>query len=150
MKKFLIDIFAFRSSSTKAQLGTTIAVKYVKSGLTLQEATEIQQRITQAFAYDKIYRNNTICLNELSNHIERDRYKVSQVLNEYLSKNFYSLINQYRIAEAKELLRNQPYLSVKAVMYEVGFNSKTSFHNAFKKETGLSPNDYRAMSSFAS
>ena len=103
-----------------------------------------------ALENDKLYRNNALGLNDLSQHIEEDRYKVSQVLNEYLQKNFYALLNHYRIMEAKELLLEQPFLSVKAVMYEVGFNSKTSFYTAFKKETGLNPNDYRGMESYAS
>ncbi|WP_298929151.1 helix-turn-helix domain-containing protein [uncultured Allomuricauda sp.] len=124
--------------------------KYVKSGLTLQEATEIRQKIQEAFENDKVYKNNAIGLNDLSQHISKDRYKVSQVLNEYLAKNFYSLLNHYRVKEAKDLLISQPFLSVKAVMYEVGFNSKTSFYSAFKKDTGLSPNDFRSMAVYAS
>lgn len=124
--------------------------KYVKSGLTLQEATEIRQRIQEAFENDKVYKNNAIGLNDLSQHIARDRYKVSQVLNEYLARNFYSLLNHYRVKEAKDLLISQPFLSVKAIMYEVGFNSKTSFYSAFKKDTGLSPNDYRSLAMYAS
>ncbi|PWL37281.1 hypothetical protein DKG77_16770 [Flagellimonas aquimarina] len=124
--------------------------KYVKSGLTLQEAKEIRQRIQEAFENDKVYKNNAIGLNDLSQHIARDRYKVSQVLNEYLARNFYSLLNHYRVKEAKDLLISQPFLSVKAIMYEVGFNSKTSFYSAFKKDTGLSPNDYRSLAMYAS
>lgn len=124
--------------------------KYVKSGLTLQEATEIRQKIQEAFENDKVYKNNAIGLNDLSQHIAKDRYKVSQVLNEYLAKNFYSLLNHYRVKEAKDLLISQPFLSVKAVMYEVGFNSKTSFYSAFKKDTGLSPNDFRSLAVYAS
>ena len=104
----------------------------------------------KALKIDKLYRNNVLGLNELSQHIKEDRYKVSQVLNEYLQKNFYGLLNHYRICEAKDLLLVQPSLSVKAIMYEVGFNSKTSFYSAFKKETGLSPNDYRSMEAYAS
>ncbi|MBO0321650.1 AraC family transcriptional regulator [Muricauda sp. CAU 1633] len=103
-----------------------------------------------ALKIDKLYRNNALGLNGLSQHIKEDRYKVSQVLNEYLQKNFYGLLNHYRIREAKDLLLVQPSLSVKAIMYEVGFNSKTSFYSAFKKETGLSPNDYRNMEAYVS
>ncbi|MEX0314405.1 MAG: helix-turn-helix domain-containing protein [Allomuricauda sp.] len=150
MRKLILDIFSLRRAQSK-HIGTAMASKYVKSGLTLQEAIDIREKIRHAFEYDKIYKSNTLCLNDLSAYINKDRYKVSQVLNEYLSKNFYSLINQYRIAEAKDLLLNHPFLSVKAVMYEVGFNSKTSFYSAFKKETGISPNDFRSLTgSFAS
>ncbi|MEC3965010.1 helix-turn-helix domain-containing protein [Flagellimonas halotolerans] len=119
--------------------------KYKKSGLTEEEALAIRGKIKKAFEEDRIYRNNTICLDELSEHIQDNRYKVSQVINTYFSKNFYSFLNEYRIKEAKHLLVSDPTLSVKAVMYEVGFNSKNSFYGAFKKVTGLSPNDYRSV-----
>ena len=118
--------------------------KYKKSGLTEQEALAIRSKIKKAFEEDKFYRDNTICLDILSDHIQDNRYKVSQVINTYFSKNFYSFLNEYRIKEAKKLLVSEPTLSVKAIMYEVGFNSKNSFYSAFKKITGQSPNDYRA------
>ncbi len=127
-----------------------LATKYEKSGLTLEQALEIKQKIKWAFEKDKIYKDNAIGLSTLSTHIDRDRYKVSQVLNEHLTHNFYSLLNYYRIREAKHMLSNNPEISVKAVMYEVGFNSKTSFYSAFKKETGLSPNDFRNLVKYAS
>ncbi len=119
--------------------------KYKKSGLTIEHALTIKERIEIAFEKEHIYRQNDIGLVELSKYISFDRYKVSEVINKYYSKNFYSLLNFYRIKEAKELLVTQPFSSVKSVMYEVGFNSKNSFYNAFKKDTGLSPNDFRSM-----
>ena len=103
----------------------------------------IRRKIKNAFDENKIYRNNTLCLDDLSDHIKENRYKVSQVINTFFSKNFYSFLNEYRIEEAKDLLVENPSLSVKAIMYEVGFNSKNSFYSAFKKTTGYSPNDYR-------
>ena len=119
--------------------------KYKKSGLTLEQAVAIKNSIETAFEKDKIYRQNDIGLVELSNHIGFDRYKVSEVINKYYAMNFYALLNLYRINEAKELLVSKPFSSVKSVMYEVGFNSKNSFYKAFKKDTGLSPNDFRNL-----
>lgn len=119
--------------------------KYRKSGLTKEQALIIRKRIEVAFEEDHIYRQNDIGLIELSTYVDFDRYKVSEVINKYYSKNFYALLNYYRIKEAKELLVTQPFTSVKSVMYGVGFNSKNSFYNAFKKDTGLSPNDFRNM-----
>lgn len=117
--------------------------KYEKSGLTKEHAVQIRAKIRKAFDEDKIYRNNDIGLDDLAEHIQHNRYKVSQVINTYFSKNFYTFLNEYRVREAKHLLATEPSLSVKAIMYEVGFNSKNSFYSAFKKNTGVSPNDYR-------
>ncbi len=149
MRKLIMELFTVKDPPSKGVDGV-LTVKYVNSGLTLKEASGIKRKVRHALEQDRIYKNNTIDLNTLSQYIQEDRYKVSQVINEYLSKNFYALINQYRIEEAKDLLLNQPIISVKAVMYEVGFNSKTSFYCAFKKETGQSPNDFRNLTSFAS
>ncbi len=122
--------------------------KYRKSGLTSDQALAIKLKIRTALEQDKLYRNNELGLGELAGYIQQDRYKVSEVINTYYAKNFYALLNSYRIEEAKSLLVTHPLLSVKAIMYEVGFNSKNSFYMAFKKATGLSPNDFRNIASY--
>ena len=127
-----------------------LLTKYQKSGLTFYEATQIKEKVYQAFERDKVYKDNEMGLNTLANHIRTDRYKVSQVINEHIALNFYSLLNQYRLKDAKKLLTENPDLSVKTVMYQVGFNSKTCFYGAFKKETGLSPNKFRNLARHAS
>ena len=53
-----------------------------------------------------------------------------------------SLINKFRIQKAIELLRSSS-LPLIDVAIEVGFNNRQSFFNAFKKYTGVSPNEYR-------
>ena len=62
-----------------------------------------------------------------------------------MKKNFYDLINGYRVEEAKRLLldsKNMNY-TILSVGFEAGFNSKTTFNTVFKKFTGLAPTDYR-------
>ena len=149
MRTILKQWFSGNKRQPDLQQGA-LSTKYAKSGLTQQEASEIKRQIRIAFESDKLFKDNSIGLNDLSHHIAQDRYKVSQVLNEYLNQNFYSILNHYRVSEAKELLLSHPHMSVKVVMYEVGFNSKASFYSAFKKETGLSPNDYRNLVLYAS
>ncbi len=149
VKKFISNLFQKRSIPSDGD-GTALLSKYQKSGLKLSEALEIKQKVYLAFEKDEIHKNNDLSLNQLSSHIAIDRYKVSQVLNEHLSINFYALLNRYRIKDAKTLLVDNPDISVKSVMYEVGFNSKTAFYGAFKRQTGLSPNDFRNLVRFAS
>ncbi|MCK7460839.1 MAG: helix-turn-helix domain-containing protein [Sphingobacterium sp.] len=71
--------------------------------------------------------------------------KISYVLNEVIQKNFYGVINEYRIKEAEELLLkdglNQMKIEVLGEM--VGFQSKSSFNACFKKVTGMTPSEFR-------
>jgi AraC-like DNA-binding protein len=62
-----------------------------------------------------------------------------------MKKNFYDLINGYRVEEAKRLLldtKNRNY-TILSVGFEAGFNSKTTFNTVFKKFTGHTPTDFR-------
>lgn len=40
----------------------------------------------------------------------------------------------FKSIDAKILLRNQSQLTVLEILYQVGFNSKSSFYTAFKKK----------------
>ena len=144
--KQMMARYLLEDTPTKMVESTT--EKYKKSGLTQEQAWVIKEKIDNALQSDKLYRNNEIGLGELATYIGEDRYKVSEVINTYYSKNFYALLNSYRIEEAKYLLLSNPVISVKAVMYEVGFNSKNSFYMAFKRDTGHSPNTFRSLASY--
>ncbi|TFG74327.1 MAG: AraC family transcriptional regulator, partial [Flavobacteriales bacterium] len=43
---------------------------------------------------------------------------------------------------AADLISTHPGISVKTVMYEVGFESASHFSHAFKKKFGLSPSEF--------
>lgn len=73
---------------------------------------------------------------------------LSQVINDRLGQNFYDFINRYRIQEASRLLTNPKdrKITILEVLYEVGFNSKSSFNTLFKKYTGLTPSEFKKKS----
>lgn len=54
-------------------------------------------------------------------------------------------MNEYRIEKAMEILKDpsQKELTVLEILYQVGFNSKSSFNTSFKKYTGKTPTDFR-------
>ena len=72
-------------------------------------------------------------------------YLVSQAINEGLKRNFYDLINGYRVEEAKQLLVDSKNMNftILSIGFEAGFNSKTTFNTVFKKFTGSTPTEYR-------
>jgi AraC-like DNA-binding protein len=116
-----------------------------RSGLSPNKITEITNLILNAIETDRLFQETEFTLQDLSDKIQIPAYQVSQAINDGMKKNFYDLINSYRVEEAKRLLldpksRNYTILSVG---FEAGFNSKTTFNTVFKKFTGQTPTEFR-------
>ncbi|MEG0927344.1 helix-turn-helix domain-containing protein [Chryseobacterium sp.] len=92
---------------------------------------------------EKPYLDDKLTLQKLAEQMSMPEKQLSMLINQHTGKHFFDFINEFRIHYAKELLKDQPQLTVQEVLYEVGFNSKSSFYTAFKKETGITPTDYR-------
>ena len=106
---------------------------------------ELSRRVIKLMELEKVYLETELTLQQLANKLKVPAYQVSQTLNEGMGKNFYDLVNGYRVEEAKELLldpRNRNY-TILSVGFEAGFNSKTTFNAVFKKFTGLTPTEFR-------
>jgi AraC-like DNA-binding protein len=91
------------------------------------------------------YLNPALTISELSEQVAVPPRYLSQVINESLNQNFFDFVNQYRIDEAKRLLKDprDPGQTVLEVLYEVGFNSKSAFNTAFKRHTGTTPSEFK-------
>jgi len=66
------------------------------------------------------------------------------ILNSKLNSSFPDYINAMRIKTAISLLNDfyKKHLTIETIAYECGFNNRTSFYKAFKKQTGKLPTDY--------
>jgi len=115
--------------------------KYSRSRLDSGHTEYLMNKIVSFIEENKPYLNESYKLSELSADMGIPTYHISELLNKYYEKNFSELINTYRINEAKILLLSEAYenKTVSAIGHDVGFSSRTTFHNWFKKITGLSP-----------
>ncbi len=97
----------------------------------------------------KIYKDETISLQSLSEKLSIPPYQLSQIINTKLNKNFFDLINSFRIQEAKKYLTDpaKSHLTILEIAYDVGFNSKVSFNKAFKKFSEMTPSQFRKNNS---
>jgi len=103
------------------------------------------KKLYQLMEVEKVYRDEKISIQSLAKQISIPPYQLSQLLNEKLNNSFSDFINSYRIEEAKELL-NGPQGEEKkniTVALDVGFNSVAAFYRAFKKFTGMTPQQYK-------
>jgi AraC-like DNA-binding protein len=75
--------------------------------------------------------------------------ELSLIINRVIGQHFFDFVNSYRINLAGEILiaNEQQPKTVLEILYEVGFNSKSSFNTAFKKHLLMTPSQYRKLHS---
>lgn len=116
-----------------------------KNVFSKKEIETLKYKIENTLHYEKLYLNQELTLKKLANKAEISDKKLSFFLNQHLNTSFYDLINSYRIKEFKEKINLSEYekYSLVGIAYTCGFNSKSSFYRIFKKETGISPAQFK-------
>ena len=106
---------------------------------------EYKQQLVNLLENEKIFQDETLSLQSLAKKLLIPPYQLSQIINEKFHKNFYDLVNSYRIEEAKKQLlecgENEP--TILEIAFDVGFNSKSAFNRAFKKYTKMNPTTFK-------
>ncbi|WP_316634151.1 helix-turn-helix transcriptional regulator [uncultured Flavobacterium sp.] len=91
------------------------------------------------------YLDPSLTIQELANQFNVPVRDLSILINHHMNQHFFDFVNEYRIQKAMNILKDQSknQLTVLEILYEVGFNSKSSFNTSFKKHTNLTPTAYR-------
>ncbi|AVI50712.1 hypothetical protein C5O00_05810 [Pukyongia salina] len=111
------------------------------------ELDKLAMQVEKHMETKKPYLNPDLDLSSLAETLEISVRSLSQSINHILGQNFSDYINSYRIKAAENLLQNNndQDLTIKEIMYDVGFNSRSVFNTLFKKKTGLTPSQYRSQ-----
>jgi ligand-binding sensor domain-containing protein/AraC-like DNA-binding protein len=119
--------------------------KYKDSPLNSLFAEECIRKLKHLMEVEKAYLDADISLQSLAEKLSITSRVLSQVLNEKMDRNFSDFINFYRVEEAKKILMDPRSAQKKiiALAFDVGFNTKVAFYNAFKKFTHMTPAQYR-------
>ncbi len=104
-----------------------------------------KEKLLLAMENEKLYRIPDLSLGDLSAQLDISRNYISYVINNHLDTTFYEFINKYRLNEVKSVLKRKPGKpgSLQLIASSAGFNSKTTFNVMFKKDTGMTPSQYR-------
>ena len=119
--------------------------QYIKSGLTAAKAAALLEKLDHLMTKEKIYLDPTLNVQQLAARLELPPYTVSQLLNQFKNESFSDFVNRYRVEHFKQAVAApaSAHLSLLAVAYDSGFNSKAAFNAVFKKMTGMTPSEYR-------
>ena len=84
-----------------------------------------------------------ITLDIVAEELHLSKYYVSRLINNRLKQNFNEYINNLRISEACDLLRETD-TKIADISEDVGFGTIRSFNRAFKLIMAMSPAEYRS------
>ena len=106
---------------------------------------EIVNNLEKVMKEDKPYLNKNLSLNLLADKLNSRTHILSYVINTHHNVNFYNYINNFRFDYCKALLKNQKkqHLSIEGIALEGGFGSKSTFNTLFKKQSGMTPTQYK-------
>ena len=86
-----------------------------------------------------------ITLDYVAESLHLSKYYISHLINKRLKQNFNEYINNLRITEACNLLRETD-TKIADISEDVGFGTIRSFNRAFKQIMNVSPAEYRGNS----
>ncbi|MGQ1788220.1 LamG-like jellyroll fold domain-containing protein [Saccharicrinis sp. GN24d3] len=102
-------------------------------------------QIKECIDNEKLYLDPKFNLKSLGTKVDIPHYQVSKILNDYYRTNFNDFINEFRVKEFVNLLKENDHDNIKnsALAYQCGFYSESTFFRAFKKFMGKSPQQFR-------
>ena len=104
----------------------------------------LQLSIETAMQQQQLYLESDLTLASLAKRINAPSSAVSATINTAFQCNFNEFVNRYRIQYFKQELarpENQQ-LTLLAVAFDSGFNSKATFNRVFKRLEGMTPKAY--------
>ncbi len=144
-----IAAFALRLSrlfDVAATRGSVNDTKYQTSPLDVARLSRIKEEVESYLAESKSFLEPNLSLADLASRLKMPPHYLSQVLSTEFGKGFYELIADYRVDQAKALLKDPAQMkrTVLEIAYDSGFNSKSVFNEAFRRRTGMTPRQFRA------
>jgi len=138
----------FRGVNSHLKPITEVVPKQKTSLLIDDEKNKQIESLKNFMISNEPYLDSSLTIQDLVEQVKMPVKDLSALINLYMNKHFFDFINEYRIEKAKEILKDssQKNLTILEILYQVGFNSKSSFSTSFKKHTGKTPTDFRKSS----
>ena len=124
------------------------AYKIISLGLTYRDSHPNGQhapliRLSKEYI-EHHYADPELSLNEIAAQANLSASHFSAVFSQETGQTFKEYLTQIRMGKAKELLRMTTLRSAE-IAYQVGYNDPHYFSSVFKKNTGLSPIEFRSQ-----
>jgi len=112
-----------------------------------EEMQKLEQYARQAEEYlrtSEVYVNPNLSLKDVAIATGISSKNLSKSINATLGKNFFDLVNGFRVEKSKALLmsKKEKGLTLETIAEQCGFNSRFTLNAAFKKAVGVTTSEW--------
>ena len=118
-------------------------IEHVLTDNILKAPNKVPDNLKKAIRYIRSHYTEPISLSDLALHCNLSKQQLIRYFKTAFHVTPTVYITEYKIARAKELLFNQPHLTIKEISDELGFDNQHYFTRVFIKVTGETPSHYR-------
>lgn len=143
-KKYRLNFEKIINQTSKPEVSNEVVITHTpkkESMLSSSLVKDITEKLKK-FEKEKLYKNQSLSIQYLANEFSTNTKYLSLVINENKNKSFINYINDLRIDNIIEELKQNKNLrkyTIAALAEEAGFNTAESFSNAFYKRSGIKP-----------
>lgn len=134
----------FSSGKTQTEFVRELKKKQMNTEL-YKKDEEFARTLLDNMEKKKYFEDTELNIAKLSQLLKVAPDYLSNILNNQLHKNFFDFVNHFRIESFKKRIQDpsNEKLTLLAIAYDCGFNSKATFNRVFKKHTSLTPKEYK-------
>ena len=121
------------------------APKYQASSISPEDRQALFSKTAETMQTERPFLAPDLTLRDLADLLGATTREMSEAINGVGRQSFFEYINSARVEHAQLLLIEQPATRILDIAYQSGFNSKTAFNEAFRKNTGQTPSAFRKM-----
>jgi AraC family transcriptional regulator len=103
-----------------------------------------REKLAQAMEYIDVHLGEDLSLSAIANNLNMSQYYFCRLFKRSTGISPHQYLIQQRIERAKQLLK-RPELTVTAVALQCGFSGQSHFAKHFRKQTGLTPQQFRHL-----
>ena len=110
----------------------------------MEQLHQYARQVEEYLRTSEVYVNPNLSLKEVAKAVGISSNNLSKAINATLDKNFFDLVNGFRVEKSKALLlaKKDKGLTLETIAEQCGFNSRFTLNTAFKKAVGLTTTEW--------